>query len=319
MLRVASREEVRKVGAPLHLLLNQASWPGNRGAFDILKNGASSIVAHLAYCAIGADERERRNRAKVVPCRVFQDLLVGEDFDFIETLRLDVDFQDVQVVRTKFYVAVVIPKNQFLLIGIRGTQFAYDWLINVRIGKGRGPNGEYLHAGYLREAKELASLLTDCLLTKYSARIAKDDCAVYLSGHSLGGAVAAILNGMAFPTPVNACYMFGTPRISGASILKARYQPFATRRDLDIIPHCPPKAFNYSNFKNQKTPSGIDYSSAAGLEMYFFASWLWSLALSQFPKNHSMERYRLEVLEIAKAHEKVDHHWKREEYEDIEP
>jgi hypothetical protein len=101
MLRTVPQEEIRKVASPLWLLLNQTLWPGNRGEFDVIKNGASSIVAHLAYCAIGTDEREGRNRATVVPCRVYQDLLSGEDVDFVETLR-SIDFADVEVVRTKF-------------------------------------------------------------------------------------------------------------------------------------------------------------------------------------------------------------------------
>ena len=60
----------------------------------------STIVAHLAYCAVGTDEKERRNRAKVVPCRVYQDLLVSGDIDLIEILA-SVDFQDVEIVRKR--------------------------------------------------------------------------------------------------------------------------------------------------------------------------------------------------------------------------
>jgi len=77
MIRIASRDEIRNVVAPLWLLINQSLWSRNVGEFDIIKNGASTIAAHLAYCAIDADEKERRNRAKVIPCRVYQDLLLG--------------------------------------------------------------------------------------------------------------------------------------------------------------------------------------------------------------------------------------------------
>ena len=71
MLRDAGREEIRKVTLPLWTLLHSTQWPGQPGAFDPIKNGACAIVAHLAYCAVGDDERERKNRAKVVPCRVY--------------------------------------------------------------------------------------------------------------------------------------------------------------------------------------------------------------------------------------------------------
>ena len=311
MLRNAAREEIRNVAAPLWLLINSTSWPGNRGEFDIIKNGASTITAHLAYCAIGADEREQRNRAKVVPCRAFQDLLSGEQVDFTDVLR-SMDFSDVEVVRTKFFVAVVISVRTFLLIGVRGTQFAYDWLINFKIAKEKGIGGEYFHAGLLREAQELA----ECLRNQYAKRLADSDFAIYLSGHSLGGAVAAILNQMQFAAPINACYMFGAPRISNLKNFYALYQPFATRRYLDIVPHCPPSTFNYADFANQKNPNGDPYVPAGGIELYFFASWLFDLALNQFPKNHSMERYRLEVLEVVKRHPRVQNYWR---YPDLAP
>src|SRR6266852_10004752 len=124
MLRNAARDEIQKVAAPLWLLINQTRWPSNAGEFDIIKNGASAVVAHLAYCAIGADEKERRNRAKVIPCRVYQDLVLGEDFDLIEILRRGpADLQNVEVVRTKLFVAIIVPAHEVLLIGVRGTQF----------------------------------------------------------------------------------------------------------------------------------------------------------------------------------------------------
>jgi hypothetical protein len=32
--------------------------------------------------------------------------------------------------------------------------------------------------------------------------------------------------------------------------------------------------------------------------------------MNQFPKNHSMERYRLEVLDVVKRHPSVQGYWK---------
>lgn len=111
MLRDAGREEIRKVALPLWTLLHSTQWPGQPGAFDPIKNGACAIVAHLAYCAVGDDERERKNRAKVVPCRVYQELLAGEPVDFIEALA-SVDFANVEIVRTRYFVAVIFPAHE---------------------------------------------------------------------------------------------------------------------------------------------------------------------------------------------------------------
>src|SRR5262245_48615002 len=69
VIRMASENEIQNVAAPLWSLLNGTLWPGVGGEFDLVKSAASAVVAHLAYCAIGADEKERRNRAKVVRSR----------------------------------------------------------------------------------------------------------------------------------------------------------------------------------------------------------------------------------------------------------
>jgi hypothetical protein len=316
MLRDAGREEIRKVALPLWTLLHSTQWPGQPGAFDPIKNGACAIVAHLAYCAVGDDERERKNRAKVVPCRVYQELLAGEPVDFIEALA-SVDFANVEIVRTRYFVAVIFPAHERLLIGVRGTQFAYDWLINVNVFKRRGESGTSFHRGFLREAEKLAEAVNDRLLTQYGKQLTRKNCAIYLAGHSLGGAVAAILNQMQFRASIHGCYIFATPRISEETHFAGNYQPFQTRRDLDIIPHCPPRLFGYSDFAQQVMSTGQPYVPAGGIELYFFASWLLSLALNQFPKNHSMERYRLEVLEPFKQHPDISRRWKQLGVEDI--
>jgi hypothetical protein len=310
MLRTASEAEVRKVAAPLRLVINQATWPGNPGEFDLLKNGACSVVAHLAYCAIGADERERRIRAKVIPCRVYQELLAGADFDLIATLGRD-DFANVEVVRTKFFVAIIIPVRELLLIGVRGTQFAYDWLINARIAKARDRNDNFFHVGFLREGEELAAELALRLGSRQA--IGQGNLGVYFAGHSLGGAVAAVMSNW---IDVDGCYMFGAPRISNSNQLKWRWGPFATRRYLDIVPHCPPSGFNFVDFYNEKATNGDRFVAANRVERYFFASWLFSLAINQYPKNHSMERYRLEVLETVEEDTRIKPNWR---FPDIAP
>jgi hypothetical protein len=313
MLRDAARDEVRKVAAPLWLLVNQSLAPADFDEFNIIRSGACSVVAHLAYCAIGADEKERKSRAKVVPCSIFQQLLAAEEFDFVEALR-SADFQDVDVVRTRSFVAVIIPARELFLIGVRGTQFAYDWLINLNIGKATDASGARFHGGFLREARELAEVLSERLGSRYAQYIGRfgGGCTIWLSGHSLGGAIAAILNQMQLRLHINACYTFGAPRISGAQTFSCAYPPFATRRYLDVVPHCPPRAFGYSDFSHQISPDGMDYVPASGIEMYFFLSWLGGLAINHFPKNHSMERYRFEVIEEVKRHPRNQSYWKPE-------
>ncbi|GFE65562.1 lipase family protein [Litoreibacter roseus] len=317
MLQPASREEVRQVGGPLWLLINQSHWSRERGQFKVTRNAASSILAHLAYCAIGEEERNNHSRAKLVPCEMFQRLVIGEEFDFADALE-SLDFQGVHVIRTRRSVAVLIPARTFIFVAVRGTQFAYDWLVNLNAFKSNSSFGGRIHRGFLNEAEELASAIRDCLSSKMADRISKSDCAIYLSGHSLGGAIAALLNQMQFQVPINDCYIFGSPRVGKLSSLIETSRIFATRRHLDIVAHCPPRMLGFENYARQFTCSGAEFDESDGLELQFFGSWLFGLALKNFQQHHSMEHYRFEAVGEARRDPQNSRYW-REDWPDFAP
>lgn len=227
MLREAAREEVRKVAGPLFLLLKAALNSGDFDRFNIARSAVCSIVAHLAYCAIGADEKERRNRAKVVPCLLFQELLAAEDFDFVEAVRsLDID---VDVVRTRKFVAIIVYYSELFLIGVRETQLAYDWLINLNVGKDIDRTGGRFHRGFLQEADELEVALQKRLHSRNWNRVNFRKCRIWFAGHSLGGAIAAILNHhWNWLFPVEACLHI---RVTTDSKIAGMLAPISTFRN----------------------------------------------------------------------------------------
>jgi hypothetical protein len=297
MIRTATETEITNVACGLWALLNDyGAWSGSRGEFNLVKSGACAIVAHLAYCAIGADERERRNRAKVVPCGVYQRLIEADEFDFPAIMHRRADFAEVEVIRTKYFVAILVPaRENRLFVGVRGTQFAYDWPINVNIIKARDrESGDYFHLGFMREARKLAEALSNHLSGRYSGRF------IYLTGHSLGGAIAALMNRW---QPFDGCYTFGSPRIGNIKRFGYQFEPYSMRRLLDIIPHCPPAAFRYADLPNQMSPDGNPFQAADAAELYFFGSWLLQLSVGRFPEHHAMERYRLELMDAVKQDE----------------
>lgn len=104
-------------------------------------------------------------------------------------------------------------------------------------------------------------------------------------------------------------YTYGSPRVCSAAAMRAVRQPFAIRRSLDIVPHCPPSLLNYANFKTELDPAGARFRSADRLEMYFFLCWIFSLVIGSFLENHSMERYRAEVLDAVRQQPSVKRHW----------
>ena len=158
-------------------------------------------------------------------------------------------------------------------------------------------SGDYFHLGFMREARKLATALEDHLRGRYSGR------ATYLAGHSLGGAVAALINRW---QPFEGCYTFGSPRIGSVSRLGYEFEPFAMRRNLDVIPHCPPAAFRYADFPKQIAPDGKPFQPADAVELYLFGSWLFQLSLGHFPEHHAIERYRLELLDALKLDQRIE-------------
>jgi hypothetical protein len=113
--------EIPKVAAPSRLLMRQKTWHLRDQQFDAVKNGACATAAHLAYCAIGSDEKEHYEQAKLVPCRVYRTLLdASSNYDFGEILGTS-HFQNVEVVRSNSYVAILLPIDHVLLVGIRAT------------------------------------------------------------------------------------------------------------------------------------------------------------------------------------------------------
>jgi hypothetical protein len=315
MLITASQDEICRIGEPLQLLINQTSWPDadydvrTSGTFDVIRSGALAIVAHLAYCAIGSDERKRPHRAKVVPCRAYQRLVVAEEFDFVEVMNRRLDFAGTRIVQTERFVAIIVPvkRRNMLLVGVRGTQFAYDWAINLRINKRKIFDDVEFHAGFYDEAVKLGTLINGLAFDQITGN---QHAKVFFAGHSLGGAVAALMSSSGSLCRVAGSYTYGSPRVCSASAMRAMRQPFAIRRSLDIVPHCPPSLFNYANFKIELDPAGAPFKSADSLEAYFFISWIFSLTIGSFLENHSMERYRAEVLEVVRQQARVQPDWK---------
>jgi hypothetical protein len=326
MLKVALKDEIKRIVSPLWLLINQTRWNGSEDEYDAIKAAAMSIIANMAYCDVSSEERKNAHRAKVVPSVLFQEIIRSEKIDFPEAMR-SLDFPDITFLRTKRYVAAVIGVRDLILVGVRGTQFAYDWKINLKIltrpGELFGMSARF-HAGFLKDAEELSVLIEEYILQRYSAKSMAGEKMIYFSGHSLGGAIAAILRHMRIhvseqikwpPDEVSAsdCYVFGSPRVGRSTAMLDMQQPNAIRRYLDIVPYCPPKLIGYRDFQNQLLPKGSPYLLGSGPEFHLFGLWIVGLAFKKFLAEHSMEQYRRDAIEAIINHPKIKQYWKYEQ------
>lgn len=321
-LRTASREDVERLARPLWMLMNGCDWINRPDQFEHLKCAVLGLIAQLAYCTPSEDERKNPHRARIVPCVLYQMLLRAELIDTTALISA-MDFQNVSVVRTRRFVALVIPAHDRLLIGVRGTQFAYDWYINLAAYKKREGflAGEAnIHAGFHAEAKELSSALTTHLQANLTKASSPRKRSIYISGHSLGGAIASMLTCMQWapqPFEITACYTFGAPRICGKDAQFLLNRSFATRRTSDIVPCVPPSIFGYSDFSLQTHTDGKLWSTNDSPEVFSFARWIFTCAFGSFISNHTMDRYCQELMQTAAEHPRVKPYWKYETTETL--
>ncbi|MDG6094511.1 lipase family protein [Acetobacter sp. AN02] len=317
MNRTAAIDWVRKLGSPLYTCINQ-SKVHPLGVFSQVRGAALVVAAHLAYCAIGDQERADVKRATIIPCHAFHLLRSVTSFELAMAFG-PLDFPEAFIVRTNRFVALCLPTADELLIGVRGTVGAYDWGLNARIWPRRSASLNlpmYFHSGFLSEAELLASSLSQAIQSHRKYGSIKR---VFLAGHSLGGAIAAILHqrrelfaphlpGQGYAP--GDCYIFGAPRTVWRDSTAFRGQPFAIRRIEDIVPHMPFATLGYKDFPQQYDVGGTPfcYRGLAGFSR--FLQWVAAAKFRKFLEAHSITTYRREVLLAARGHPDLAPFWR---------
>ena len=312
-VKTVTQEEIRTLARPLWPLVGACSWT-SYGPFEQPKAAALGIVAQLAYCHVELSELQQPRRANVVPCEIYRRIVAGgQVVNVVEILRME-DFANTGIVSTRRFVALILPVRELLLVGIRGTQYAYDWYYNLRFQKRRDRilgSGVRFHRGFLAEAGSLAGQLKRYIRTRYAHKDVAPKT-LYLSGHSLGGAIAGILNATPWGSPLvglGDCYVYGAPRIASAGTLATLRNPFATRRTLDVVPHVPPERFGFANFTHQLQPDGSAYLGRGRGEVLTYLKWLAELRAQRITDNHSIERYRYEMMFQAGQDARIQASW----------
>ncbi len=154
----------------------------------------------------------------------------------------------IDTIESRYLVMIVARSSRFAVVAIRGTldshDLAFDTDIRLRAVT-PGVRPARLHSGFLAAAgecgAELGRMLSDC-----------EGIPVYLTGHSLGGAVAATYN--AYPRLLGGltaagCYTFGMPRYGDRVAMATLPKPMHIRftRDVDLVPSWPRKRDGYAD------------------------------------------------------------------------
>jgi lipase (class 3) len=274
-------------------------WPLVRGpSRDGLPTYLCALVAELAYYHVPQFEIDAPKRAKL--------LVPSEGYRRIVTAGIPTDvrqtgFERAFVAEDRGVIAIGFAEGDKLFIGFRGTAFLFEmWRINLRtplVAVGQPWMGwpwfttGRLHRGFAEEAMRI-SIIIRAEIEKLGGASPKE---VYVSGHSLGGAVAAISAGLlGIEYDRISTEMFGAPRYADAAYYFSHINrpPLQIKRDGDIIPTLPPKWMGYADH-----PREFDTRGNPSPALYDRWPWLWRFALFSGTKckPHWIEGYRQEL------------------------
>ena len=270
--------------------------------FTRAKAYVCAIFAELAYWHIPAFELAGHDRVKVVPSDAYQELarrLVADDA-LVRLLRR-ADLAPV-IIPQRYAIVVVVRTRHVIFVAIRGTAELYDWLINLNVRKidlALNGGGRF-HEGFYRAIEECFDPLLD--------ELRRDDpqVPVYVTGHSLGGAMAALLHATwiacrkcgthSHGSPTHSAYTYGMPRYADDEGVHHCRCPYHIIKSKDIVPRVPPMWLGYANSLLEYDVSGTRIQRATKGEAAPFFKWTWCLATTVAVTQHFIEGYRRDLV-----------------------
>lgn len=263
-----------------------------------------ALFAELAYYHVPEAELDDSKRALLIPCESYQDLVQSGSRPNVLKLvnQVEIPESDTFIVTSPGVIVVGVRVHRTLFLGFRGTQFLFDWSINLRssrvsLSRWAGRSDRF-HEGFAMEAIRISQQIDGKLFEM--GRGSFDN--VVFSGHSLGGAVAAI-SALILEWPRSAVCLMGAPRYCNLSALASGYRqlPMQVRRAGDGVPTVPPKFLGYADHLRQISTDGSAYSEPDHFSGLFGGFVRWAAFLVSGAKSHSVESYRKEMGRAAGA------------------
>lgn len=272
-----------------------------------------ALFSELAYYHIPQWEIDGRKRAKLIPipCEAYRTLIVHGRPVNLNTLFQQLDLPRGFAVADRGVVAVGLAFNRLLFIGFRGTRFLFDWRVNLRsrlvpINTMFRLRPHFVfsavcgrfHSGFAEEATRISMRILDAIRDSNLSDVDH----VFLTGHSLGGAVAAIAENFVRVAPTSVC-IFGSPRYADLSAyINLPYGPPAqVRRPGDVVPTVPPSTFGYADHLYEFSTSGEEYIDPSPYSSALGGLVRWAQFLVGRFQPHNMENYRSELGATAGA------------------
>jgi triacylglycerol lipase len=132
---------------------------------------------------------------------------------------------------------LAVRDGQFAVLAFRGTANLQDWRINLNARRVPLPGvpGVTVHRGFL-EAFESCRGEIEAAVGAY----VPSTLGLYITGHSLGGALAQIASAVLERDNLAACYTFGSPRVGTVGFdLQVKCPHYRVINDWDLVPGVP--------------------------------------------------------------------------------
>lgn len=285
-------DELKRI-APL---INNNDW--NDKTFLLQKAYVSAVFSKLAYLHVPQYELGDKDRIKVVPCVEYQDIVRRGQLVDIKQLLNQSEFEQYFIIEKRYVVIVGVKvRKKVIFVAIRGTARLYDWLDNFNTWRYRFRYYDcFFHRGFF---KAIAACFDE--LGEELGRFDADKVPIYVTGHSLGGAMAAILHAMwaLIQTPqesdrrflTRSAYTFGMPRYGNLEAVTEFRQPYHLYNVEDIVPTVPPKWLGFESCLSEFMLDGTRIEARHSRQLVRFAFWIYSLFSLSGIRHHLMGVY----------------------------
>ena len=145
--------------------------------------------------------------------------------------------------------AILVEHEDYFCIGFRGTDEIADWLDNINVKRKKILFGKF-HSGFANSLKDVWKPL----FNKYQELKLKKKRPLFLTGHSLGGAIATVAAAKLIDKdlPFISVYTFGQPRTVDRQTARifnaeAKSRFFRFHNNNDIVTRVPGRVSGYSH------------------------------------------------------------------------